>query len=238
MRVVTAFANDPSSTASAAGWDAECGFATAGEAARARREEDLRACSRVGATPLWLPFGDEEYGRGATDADVLAALADATNGAETMLVPGFPLLHPDHVWLTLLALREPWTTARIGLYVEQPYAAWRHLGRGRRSWAAPGLTLRKGVANLARMLLRTRAGKAMQRPIVPAPVAEYLGQQPAWLSLRRSPADWLAKRRAIGAYRSQLRGFGTQAPWVMALYELAWGGEAVAWPDVGRGTPG
>jgi LmbE family N-acetylglucosaminyl deacetylase len=235
--VVTVLANDPRSTGPPAEWDAECGFATAGEATRARREEDRRACALVGATPLWLPFGDEEYGRGASDEEIRAELAEAARGAESVLVPGFPLLHADHAWLTALVLEEPeaFPAARIGLYVEQPYAAWRHLGRGRRSWAAEGLTLRKGLSNLARMSLRTPRGRAMQRPLVPEPTAALLDSQPTWLPLRRRPVDWLAKQRAVRAYRSQLRGFGTQAPGVMALYEAAFGGEAIAWTAAGDG---
>ena len=39
----------------AGGWDRRGGFATEGESARARREEDRRACAVLGATPVWLP---------------------------------------------------------------------------------------------------------------------------------------------------------------------------------------
>src|SRR5207244_2118642 len=64
VTVLTVFAGDPSSSAPAGNWDARAGFATVGEAAHARRREDERACAHVGAIPVWLPFGDEQYPRG------------------------------------------------------------------------------------------------------------------------------------------------------------------------------
>src|SRR6476620_7604766 len=59
VTVLTVLANDPADESPAREWDAQAGFATAAEAARARREEDSRACELVGATPVWLPFGDK-----------------------------------------------------------------------------------------------------------------------------------------------------------------------------------
>lgn len=124
LTVLTVLAGDPTSSAAAGPWDEACGFRTAGEAARVRREEDRRACALIGATPVWLPFGDEQYGVGADDATVLAAIADAIRDAETLLVPGFPLWHHDHRWLARLVLDSGFGTTRIGCYVEQPYARW------------------------------------------------------------------------------------------------------------------
>jgi hypothetical protein len=37
----------------------------------------------------------------------------------------------------------------------------------------------------------------------------------------------MAKRQAVRAYSSQLRGFGPLVPERMALYEHSWGGEGV-----------
>ncbi len=124
VKVVTVFAGNPDSTAPAGRWDRFMGFHSAGESCRARRAEDRLACERLGATPVWLPFNDDQYGRGADDDEVWAAMATAVEDAETVLVPGFPLEHPDHRWLTRVVLVKGLAGARIGLYAEQPYT-WR-----------------------------------------------------------------------------------------------------------------
>jgi LmbE family N-acetylglucosaminyl deacetylase len=122
VRVLTVMANDPDSDAPAGPWDAKTGFRTVGEAARARRDEDARACAILGADPVWLPYGDEQYDRGATDDEVWAAMQPGLEEADTVLIPGFPLHHPDHAWLARLALARRAHGWRLGLYVEQPYA--------------------------------------------------------------------------------------------------------------------
>ena len=129
VTVLTVLAGSPTSASASGPWDEACGFRTAGEAARVRREEDRRACVLIGATPVWLPFGDQQYGVGADDATVLAAMAEAIGEAETVLVPGFPLWHRDHRWLARLVVESGLGNARIGFYVEQPYALW-HSGDG------------------------------------------------------------------------------------------------------------
>jgi LmbE family N-acetylglucosaminyl deacetylase len=125
VRVLTVFAGDPKSETPAGGWDAATGFRTHGEAARARRDEDGIACAVLGAVPDWLPFPDAQYSGRPSDEVLSAALAAAFEDADSVLVPGFPLAHPDHVWLNELVLRRRLPRrARLGLYVEQPYA-WR-----------------------------------------------------------------------------------------------------------------
>jgi LmbE family N-acetylglucosaminyl deacetylase len=124
VSLVTVFAGDPDSGRSASPWDQRLGFRSAGEAARARREEDGRACALLGAVPVWLPF-DDEYGRPSDDDEVWAAIERAVGGAETVLVPGFPLDHEDHLRVARMALTNRLTAGQLGLYVEQPYAAVR-----------------------------------------------------------------------------------------------------------------
>jgi len=125
--VLTVLAGDPESDEPAGPWDRTSGFETAGEAARARRDEDEAACRAVGAEPTWLPYRDEQYARGGDDDRIWMDVLEAVGDAATVLAPGFPLSHDDHAWLGLLALarRDPaWV---FGLYVEQPYA----IGSGR-----------------------------------------------------------------------------------------------------------
>jgi LmbE family N-acetylglucosaminyl deacetylase len=228
VSVLTVFGNNPASEAPARAWDRACGFATEGEAATARREEDRRACELVGATPTWLSFPDTEYDGERSEEAVWEALAPILSEADSVLVPGFPLAHPDHLWLTSLVVARRSSTQRIGLYVEQPYAAWRLIGRGRREWAAPGLTLRRGLLNAAAIALRTRSGRALQQPVPPESVARASSGL-SWTATRPDARARRRKRAAVSAYRSQLEGFGTRSGTVIALYEHGWRGEGLAW---------
>jgi LmbE family N-acetylglucosaminyl deacetylase len=124
VRVITVLANDPTTDRAPGTWDALCGFPSAAAAARSRREEDRRACAIVGATPQWLPYGDETYGRSADDDEIWRVIRDAVRECELVLVPGFPLEHADHAWLTQLVLqRRTELTSALGFYAEQPYAS-------------------------------------------------------------------------------------------------------------------
>jgi LmbE family N-acetylglucosaminyl deacetylase len=119
VRVVTVFAGDVDSTAPAGPWDAGTGFATAGEAARARREEDVEACAHVGAATLHLPFVDGQY-RHHDDRVPVEEVVDAVAGCDVVVLPGAPLRHPDHLLLHD-ALQQA-LDGSIALYEEQPYA--------------------------------------------------------------------------------------------------------------------
>ena len=122
VEVLTVLGCDPDSGAPSGGWDRRGGFATEGESARARRDEDRRACGAVGATPVWLPFGSTDYERHGDDDDVRRAVAGAITGANVVLLPGFPLSHPDHEWLMRTVAARVIHGCRVGLYVEQPYS--------------------------------------------------------------------------------------------------------------------
>jgi LmbE family N-acetylglucosaminyl deacetylase len=124
VSLVTVFAGDPNSSRPASPWDRRFGFQLAGEAARARREEDMRACKLLGATPVWLPF-DDQHGRPPAEDELWSSIHDAVGRADTVLVPGFPLDHADHLRLARVTLARQFGARRVGLYVEQPYAAVR-----------------------------------------------------------------------------------------------------------------
>ena len=188
--VLTVFAGDTDSLKPCGGWDRRGGFATEGEAARARRLEDRAACGLLGAEPHWLSFSEADY-REALDGDAVrsAILAVVTRLAPgDLLVPGFPLVNPDHAWVR--ALFEGWELPcrRLGLYAEQPY-------RFRSAGARPG---------------------------------------DGWISAGRDPRDVWKKRRAILAYRSQMKLLGLDRHRNsklnrMLLHERIRGGEAIAW---------
>jgi LmbE family N-acetylglucosaminyl deacetylase len=231
IRVVTVFANDPDSDRATSDWDREAGFSSAREAALARREEDARACALVGAIPTWLPFADDDHG-GEPDEELMRARLDeaiADVEADAVLLPGYPLAHPDHGRLTFSLLSTPPSAVRLGLYVEQPYAAWRHIGRGRRTWAAKDLTLSRGLHNLASMLLHTERGRELQAPTLDEAVVHQTTREPVWAALEAGRRDRSSKRLALREYESQFRGFGRHTRQLIALYERGWGGEGLAW---------
>jgi LmbE family N-acetylglucosaminyl deacetylase len=121
---LTVFAGDPTSTHEAGAWDRHAGFSTAGAAARGRRAEDERACRLLGVKPLWLPFHDYTYPddrQAAWDA-MHPILADA----DVVVIPGFPLAHNDHAWVTAMLAENRSALPTVALYAEQPYAeaAW------------------------------------------------------------------------------------------------------------------
>ena len=123
--VVTVSAGDPDAPDPPGAWDRSRGFASAAEAASARREEDRRACAMLGARPVWLPFQDHQYPPHSGAGEVWAAVERAVKDAATVLAPGAPLVQEDHLWLTRTVL-ECGVADRIhlGLYLEQPYAVW------------------------------------------------------------------------------------------------------------------
>jgi LmbE family N-acetylglucosaminyl deacetylase len=122
VEVLTVFGYAPLSDAPAGPWDSKSGFRTEGEAARARRAEDDRACLTLGATPRWLSYGAEPYDRHGGEEEIWSALDGATRGADLVLLPGWPLAHPDHAELTQLALRRGLSCRKMALYAEQPYS--------------------------------------------------------------------------------------------------------------------
>lgn len=125
VEVLSVFCGDPNSQAPAGPWDRKSGFQSEGEASRTRRQEDRDACSILGAIARWLPFGDEQYDRGGDEGQVGAALTTAVDGADVVLIPGWPLENSDHEWLSEILLRTRAQCGRFGLYVEQPYAFYR-----------------------------------------------------------------------------------------------------------------
>ena len=177
VELLTVLGCDPVSAAPAGGWDRRGGFATEGESALARREEDRRACALLGATPAWLPFGSVDYERHGDEGDVRSAVADAVDGADLVLLPGFPLTHPDHEWLVRTLLRAPGDARALALYAEQPYT--RRIGTDPEAlpWVADALgaaaTFRRVPTGLRDRVAKWRA------------VRSYRSQLPL-LGMRRS----------------------------------------------------
>ncbi len=210
--VVTVFGCDPDSTAATKGWDARAGFRTEGEAARARREEDRRACALLGARPVWMSFGSVDYERHGSESDIRDAVFGALGEADAVLLPGSPLTHPDHAWLVRALMVSPLPCRRLGLYAEQPYAfrasgagctpkapAWlehalaasisfRRVSAGRRERLAKWRAIRRYRSQLPLLGLSRRAGLPLERFLWSE--ARAGGESVAWVpeSESRAPA--------------------------------------------------
>ncbi len=124
VRVVTVFSGDPTTDAPASEWDRLPGWTTEREAVLARRREDVEAMRIVGAEARWLPFADETYGRPRDPDAIHGRIDEATRGYDVVFVPGAPLSHNDHRYLTDLVLRRGLSGRRLVLYAEQPYRYW------------------------------------------------------------------------------------------------------------------
>jgi LmbE family N-acetylglucosaminyl deacetylase len=207
VEVLTVFAGDVHSSEGASPHDRASGFAAAGQAAAVRRQEDLEACAHLGAVPVWLPFDDGLYEGTPGDEELAEAVAQSLGDPTGVLVPGWPLVQPDHVRAARLVVQRVRPSAPLGLYVEQPYAAFRRLSR---------TTVVSG-----------RGAPARQRPVGPASVG--LDQGSPWARAPARPADWRAKLHAVRAYRSQLPGLRRWPIARIALDEATRGGERVSW---------
>jgi LmbE family N-acetylglucosaminyl deacetylase len=73
------------------------------------------------------------------------------------------------------------------------------------------------------------AWRAGTSPRVAEPLQGLVRQPVTWHRVRADRAARRSKRRAAGAYRSQLQLFGLAPLWRMALHETRRGGEALAW---------
>ena len=192
---LTVFAGDPDSTALPGHWDRKTGFSSAGAAARARRVEDAAACALLGMSPVWLPFPDYHYT--SDRSDVWPAIKPVLERADTVLIPGFPLTHPDHRWLSNLIWDHEDELPELGFYVEQPYAEWEWFGERR----LPG----------------DRGSEFTGRP---ANWIRSRGSAQAWLRKQRACRAYRSQLAGMARPAERLLAR-------IALYELGRGGEAL-----------
>lgn len=102
--VATPFAGSPDVDVTTS-FDRNCGFAGSGHAMHARREEDRRACQRLGAVPIhgplldgqYLPEGGDHPGRHESVVEYLRQIISRAvmDGARTILAPA-DAAHEDH----------------------------------------------------------------------------------------------------------------------------------------------
>jgi LmbE family N-acetylglucosaminyl deacetylase len=167
-------------------WDAQSGFGGAHEAMRVRLEEDRRALGIVGARPMHLSFLDSQYRDGAPSDVSSRALAIAVeealtaSKADTFVMP-LGLFHSDHRLVSDACCEVMTGFARHVECFAYEDALYRRM---------PGL-VRERLASLAK------------RHIHATLASPDAGRQES--AARRASV----KRKAIHAYASQLRTFGS-----------------------------
>ena len=121
VELLTVLACDPASKAPAGGWDARGGFATEGESALARREEDRQACAVLGASPVWLPYGSGDYERHGDETEVRDAVLRALDGRRQRRSSRASLSPTPTTPGSRSSSPAPSAGGRVGRYAEQPY---------------------------------------------------------------------------------------------------------------------
>ena len=178
VELLTVLALDPTSLEPTRGWDQRAGFTSEGEAARARREEDGRACALLGVTPRWLPYGSVDFDRHGDDDEIWDAMWRSLENAGVVLIPGSPLTHPDHAWLSsLLTRRLP--PERVALYAEQPYTA-----------RAGGAPFARAPTRLQDRLAKWRAIRAYRSQLPLLGMTQDLRRGPLRLALADERVAW------------------------------------------------
>jgi len=197
--VCTVFAGEPP-TRQVTQWDRASGFADSHEAMHTRWREDQQALARCGASAVHLRFLDSQYASLPAAADVADAIAAAwrQSGIRRLVVP-LGLYHSDH-----LATGE---ACSLLLRARDPAACVAYEDALYRT--RPGI-----VADRCEAL--ARAG-VHARPLPDDVLGASGGDEAA-----------AAKRRAVRAYRTQLRALNDPYPYDLAEPERFWWLEAAA----------
>ena len=121
VRILTVFAGLPAWVGPPSAWDAQRGMEHATDAFAARAAEDVDAAARLGVDGIRLPFLDNGYDQRRDPDTIWAAMAPHLSEANLVLVPGGPLAHDDHEFVTELTAERLEDSARLGFYAERPY---------------------------------------------------------------------------------------------------------------------
>jgi hypothetical protein len=224
VEVLTVFGCEPTSNAPTGDWDRKSGFVSEGEAAKQRRIEDRKACSILGVAPRWFDFGAQPYERRGSMEEIITAVRAATAGADTVLIPGYPLAHADDAALGNELLCQDLKCRWLGLYAEQP-----HTFEHRLALRGPVEALPAASAGSGRLPWQRAADAfSLQRA-----ASGFTWQRSAAHGRHRH-----MKLQAVKQYESQLRGLrllhtgvGHLRLRMMLWYEARQGGETIAWPN-------
>jgi LmbE family N-acetylglucosaminyl deacetylase len=180
-RIVTLFGGDPTLTGPPSAWDSKRGVATASEAFTARRDEDRAAVAVLGTEAVCLPYADAAYVAARDSAAIWGSLQPHLADAAAVVMPGSPLVHPDHEFTTTLALERLDSSVPVLFYAEQPYST------------RP----------------RYLAGYIARR--TPAPLQHVVGSGLVWSTIHLDATMRATKARAVGCYGGELKALGARA---------------------------
>jgi LmbE family N-acetylglucosaminyl deacetylase len=127
VTVLTVFAGSPPASSALTPWDRECGFNLGDDVIAARREEDERALTMLGASTIWLNYLEEQYGTvGRPSVDELSeVIVDAVARAEVRCVlQPLGLIHPDHELVAAASWKAHYALPEISwfAYGDLPYS--------------------------------------------------------------------------------------------------------------------
>lgn len=195
--VCTVFAGEPP-TRQVTPWDRSAGFADSHEAMHMRWREDHHALALCGARALHLRFLDSQYAPLPSAADIAEAIATAwtKSGIERLVVP-LGLYHADHLA----------TGDACGLLL-----------RDRRPAAC--VAYEDALYRTHKGIVRAKRESLARVGVETRPVLDGA------LGVRTGGAAAATKRRAVCAYRTQLRALDDAYPYDLAEPERFWWLEA------------
>lgn len=179
--LLTAFAGDPDRDVRLSYWDAKRNARDKAHALEMRCQEDDAATAMLQIESIKLPFDDFAYLPPRDPAEIVAAMEPELADADVILTPGWPLIHPDHRYLSILIQRCV-RGAALYFYEELPYGA-------------------QPVQVLKRNLRGRRAPS----------LAYEIGSDLTWRRALTSSEDFAAKRAAVACYAGELAALGRHA---------------------------
>jgi LmbE family N-acetylglucosaminyl deacetylase len=217
---ITVHGGVPREAAETSPWDQNCGFLSGREAARFRREEELRAVEIIGAESVCLPIPDDPYiAEEGVDRAVAAELAPVLTEVDAVLAPAGIGSHPGHLRTrdAVLAVMRQRPKVDVYLYADLPYASWAP------NWADDDFGTVDEHGDVFGGLLPLLATYHLAAPKV----------------THLAPDIWVTKRSAVFCHASQLGPLSQVWPNFLAQQgplrrELLWravpiGGEPPAW---------
>ncbi len=127
LTVINIFAGVPTGLDQPAWWDRYTGAADSGERVRERIEEDRRALSLAGRSPINLDLLDEQYRDGQRPPPLTARLRKLIEPGSLVYAPAAFADHDDHRLVRAAALELRAEGFAISFYADLPHATLRGL---------------------------------------------------------------------------------------------------------------
>jgi LmbE family N-acetylglucosaminyl deacetylase len=179
--MLTAFGGDPNRNDLTSYWDAKRGAATKAHAQAMRRDEDNAATAVLTIESVPLQFDDFSYVARRDPDEIWEAMRPHLADADVVLTPGWPLVHPDHRYLSTLVVQRT-CPGQVLFYQELPYGA-------------------QPLQVIKRSLRGRRAPT----------LAHAIGSDLTWRRTLTNADDFAAKRAAVACYEGELQMLGRSA---------------------------